>query len=51
MKVELAVLGSLKVLTFSMDWSLYRSCVKVQVAVLGFPSLLVLMVSVNVEQH
>ena len=28
-----------------------RSCVKVEVAVLGFPSLIVLLVSVNVEQH
>ena len=28
-----------------------RSCVKVEVAVLGFPSLIVLMVSVDVKQH
>ena len=28
-----------------------RSCVKVQVAVLGFPSLISLMVSVDVQQH
>ena len=28
-----------------------RSCVKVEVDVLGSPSLIVLMVSVNVKQH
>ena len=28
-----------------------RRCVKVEVAVLGFPSLIVLMVSVDVKQH
>ena len=28
-----------------------RSCVKVEVAVLGSPSLIVLMVSVDVKQH
>ena len=28
-----------------------RSCVKVEVAVLGSPSLMVLMVSVDVKQH
>ena len=28
-----------------------RSCVKVEVAVLGSPSLIVLMVSVDVNQH
>ena len=28
-----------------------RSCVKVEVAVLGFPSLIVLMVSVDVKQQ
>ena len=28
-----------------------RSCVKVEVAVLGYPSLIVLMVSVDVKQH
>ena len=28
-----------------------RSCVKVEVAVLSFPSLIVLMVSVDVKQH
>ena len=28
-----------------------RSCVKVEVAVLGFPSLIVLMVSVGVKQY
>ena len=29
----------------------FRSCVKVEVAVLGFPSLIVLMVSVDIKQH
>ena len=29
----------------------FRSCVTVEVAVLGSPSLIVLMVSVNVKQH
>ena len=29
----------------------FRSCVKVEVAVLGSPSLIVLMVSVGVEHH
>ena len=28
-----------------------QSCVKVEVVVLGFPSLIVLMVSVDVKQH
>ena len=28
-----------------------RSCVKVEVAVLGFPSLISMMVSVDVKQH
>ena len=28
-----------------------RSCVKVEVAVLGFPSLISLMVSVDIKQH
>ena len=28
-----------------------RSCVKVEVAVLGSPSLIILMVSVDVKQH
>ena len=28
-----------------------RSCVKVEVAILGSPSLMVLMVSLDVEQH
>ena len=36
-----------------MEWVLseVRSCVKVEVAVLGSPSLIVLMVSVDVKQH
>ena len=29
----------------------FRSCVKVEVAVLGSPSLIVLVVSVDVKQH
>ena len=29
----------------------FRSCVKVEVAVLGFPSLIVRTVSVNIKQH
>ena len=29
----------------------FRSCVKIEVAVLGSPSLIVLMVSVDVKQH
>ena len=29
----------------------FKSCVKVEVAVLGFPSLISLMVSVDVKQH
>ena len=28
-----------------------RSCVRVEVAVLGFPSLIILMVSVDAKQH
>ena len=28
-----------------------RSCVKVEVAVLGFPALIILMISVDVKQH
>ena len=34
-----------------MDWTELRSCVKVEVAVLGSPSLIVFMVSVDVKQH
>ena len=33
------------------QWSELRSCVKVEVAVLGSPSLIVLIVSVDVKQH
>ena len=36
---------------FSWALSELRSCVKVEVAVLGFPSLISLMVSVDVKQH
>ena len=35
----------------SEDTAELRSCVKVEVAVLGFPSLVVLMVSVDEKQH
>ena len=37
--------------TFSFSLAGLRSCVKVEVAVLGSPSLTVLMVSVDVKQH
>ena len=39
--------------TLNLNWSTseLRSCVKVEVAVLDSPSLIVLMVSVDVKQH
>ena len=65
MKVEVAVLGSTsrisnspyglsgRTATLNLNLGLVRavSCVKVEVDVLGFPSLVVLMVSVDVKQH
>ena len=38
-------------LGFLKTWSELGSCVKVEVAVLGSPSLTVLLVSVDVKQH
>ena len=37
--------------TFSLELQILRSCVKVEVTVLGSPSLIILMVSVDVKQH
>ena len=63
MKVEMAVLGSpVPVSTYGLCGrkatlkkklckTEFRSCVKVEVTVLGFPSLIALMVSVDVKQH
>ena len=34
-----------------MELELRSSCVKVEVAILGFPSLIVLIVSVDVKEH
>ena len=61
MKVDVAVLGSLSLMASvdlkqhqknkKLSVSELKSGVKVEVAVLGFPSLIVLMVSVKVKQH
>ena len=37
--------------TLNEEFAEFRSCVKVEVAVLGSPFLIVLMVSVDVKQH
>ena len=62
-KVEMAVLGSpVPISTYGLCGrkatlkkklckTELSSCVKVEVAVLGFPSLIILMVSVDVKQH
>ena len=44
-------LSGFKTLPFAVEFSQLRSCVKVEAAVLDFPSLTVLMVSVDVKQH
>ena len=55
MKVKVDVLGTLSLIFSNIKHKLrpseLRSCVKVEVAVLGSPSLTVLVVSVDVMQH
>ena len=57
MKIEVAVLGAYclcgrkATLNLNLKFSELRSCVEVEVAVLDSPSLIVLMVSVDVKQH
>ena len=54
MKVEVAVHNSPHCLCgrkTSTEVTEFRSCVKVEVAVLGFPSIIALIFSVDIKQH